>query len=862
MKKLLKLLVTLCMLITCFTANVFAAGEELIVTYNANVGPGVVYTGNVPTDSNKYDANATVTVLGNTGNLQRDDFNFAGWNTKYEGTGISYVEGSTFSITDHTTLYAVWEEKPYITIKISNKNESNGIVKVKFNSGDFIEYKEEDKDGSGNVKVTIPDDATTVTFSVVPGNNFGLRNSNLFVNNTEQKESIVDFENKLLSESGLTIDIGQNIVLVTDFGLPHPKWITVSWGGGNVQIENGQVFAQAIHIGENTYAKDVEEADEENNLFPISELIQTDDDGEEIMRTKGATLGETDLFVWDGCKEDVSIDFRFIPDYGYQVTNVVLNENLEESLLDSFDPTNEVSSFSFDFSKENNVHFIVIFTSKNDIINVEDTDLVENASISNGENATNSGNLQLDISDVDSESISDELAEAVGDNEAEYIQMDLSQVVDKAVNNETWNESITEFEDPINVTLNVPGLDPEGEYYIVREHTSTDSEGNPETICERIEVEYNPDDSSISFGTNKFSTYALVKDVLQNNEFRVEYDDRFNEEEGTHGASVVIGTDVILNCEKRSFNEKEEIVFKLNPPEDRFDDIPFVEIEVFDGDEETGNTLWATYLDVEDPHRLVINDNKFSFTPGKENPFIVRVIWSEYDWFGPEDGQYMIETNIFNNGTIVPSIDSVRSISHGYNQRKDCYTVGEDLILTLVPGENVFGDEEELEFVAIGADLFTKDGGEDEDEFTRPLSDLWNEKDQCYQIIIEDPEEFSQWYIEAHFTGETYRIIEGKNSVINIAKGNDATFVSNADISKFVKILIDGHEVDSNNYKKEEGSTKVILKAAYLKSLDVGKYVLEIVSIDGSASTLFTITNDIEPEPTPKPYIAPKTGVE
>lgn len=826
MKKLLKLLVTLCMLFSCFTVNVLADGD-LTVIYDANGG-----TGTVPVDSNTYSIGDEVTVLANE-DLTNSGYVFDGWNTMSDGRGDHYQAGHKFSIARNTTLYAIWAE-PKVRIQIvPSKDSATGTVEYKFDTdANFTTY-------SGDAPISIPSGATKITFKAVPDESFVLLDCTILYKGEDIDEE-KGYKDAVKGDGyEYTLPNDSDTVFKAEFAEEELHWHTISWGGGNVRQEHGQVIPDVIHVGDTSYGA------------PFDDLKTNT-----ALKDLHATYSDGDLFVLDGITEDVSIDFHFIPDYGYQVTDV---RATEDSLLDSFTTGDEISTFTFAYEPETNVHFEVEFTDKEDIIDLEGSELVNNANISNGENAINSGNLKLEINDVDSEDASQGLKDEVDSEDAQYIQMELSQVVDKAVSEDTWDEEITEFDNPIEVSIEVNDLDPMSDYYIVREHT----DGDGQKSYDQIDV--NRDGNNISFETNKFSTYALVRESLGDGEFKVEYDER-RDDEGNLGASVEINDVKVASLETKTFTASEPIEFTLNSPDDRASDIPFVEIEVFDGDEETGNTLWATYLDVEDPHRLVINDNKFSFTPGKENPFIVRVIWSEYDWFGPEDGQYMIETNIFNNGTIVPSIDSVRSISHGYNQRKDCYTVGEDLILTLVPGENVFGDEEELEFVAIGADLFTKDGGEDEDEFTRPLSDLWNEKDQCYQIIIEDPEEFSQWYIEAHFTGETYRIIEGKNSVINIAKGNDATFVSNADISKFVKILIDGHEVDSNNYKKEEGSTKVILKAAYLKSLDVGKYVLEIVSIDGSASTLFTITNDIEPEPTPKPkpkpYIAPKTGVE
>ncbi len=73
------------------------------VTYDANGG-----TGTVPTDATNYASGASVAVPDNTGNLTKSGYYFAGWNTKADGSGDTYVLGQTFSITSCTTLYAKW----------------------------------------------------------------------------------------------------------------------------------------------------------------------------------------------------------------------------------------------------------------------------------------------------------------------------------------------------------------------------------------------------------------------------------------------------------------------------------------------------------------------------------------------------------------------------------------------------------------------------------------------------------------------------------------------------------------------------------------------------------------------------------
>src|SRR5208283_2849861 len=59
------------------------------VTYNGNGASG----GSVPVDNNSYLQGQTVTVQGNNGGLVNTGSYFIGWNTKPDGTGVSYLTG-------------------------------------------------------------------------------------------------------------------------------------------------------------------------------------------------------------------------------------------------------------------------------------------------------------------------------------------------------------------------------------------------------------------------------------------------------------------------------------------------------------------------------------------------------------------------------------------------------------------------------------------------------------------------------------------------------------------------------------------------------------------------------------------------
>ena len=84
-------------------------------------------------------------------------------------------------------------------------------------------------------------------------------------------------------------------------------------------------------------------------------------------------------------------------------------------------------------------------------------------------------------------------------------------------------------------------------------------------------------------------------------------------------------------------------------------------------------------------------------------------------------------------------------------------------------------------------------------------------------------------------------ITRGQNEKWTQGSANELIFTSNAPLSEFISVTIDGQVVDEKNYVKEEGSTIIKLKADYLSTLSAGNHTISINSTSGSATTAFTI---------------------
>jgi uncharacterized repeat protein (TIGR02543 family) len=96
-------------LIFIFVALPVANAANYTVTYNANASQhqaGVV-TGSVPNPGAL--PQGTINLATNSGNLARQGFTFAGWNTLATGLGTNYLPGASYNLTGNITLYAKWD---------------------------------------------------------------------------------------------------------------------------------------------------------------------------------------------------------------------------------------------------------------------------------------------------------------------------------------------------------------------------------------------------------------------------------------------------------------------------------------------------------------------------------------------------------------------------------------------------------------------------------------------------------------------------------------------------------------------------------------------------------------------------------
>ena len=185
------------------------------------------------------------------------------------------------------------------------------------------------------------------------------------------------------------------------------------------------------------------------------------------------------------------VTVRLTPDYGYQLKGVSLNGGV------TLAPQDEVSTFTFKMP-DTNVHFKGIFTQTSDEINTSATK-VSSASFENGANAAPSGNLRLTVADSN-EDTTNALAQVANAVSAEAVNLTLDQIVSKG-NGNSWETPVTQFSQPVKMKLKVADYDTAAGYEVVREH-----DGNLTNLPTSVS-----EDGTLTFETNQFSTYFIVK---------------------------------------------------------------------------------------------------------------------------------------------------------------------------------------------------------------------------------------------------------------------------------------------------------------------------------------------------------------
>ena len=166
------------------------------------------------------------------------------------------------------------------------------------------------------------------------------------------------------------------------------------------------------------------------------------------------------------------------------------------------------------------------------------------------------------------------------------------------------------------------------------------------------------------------------------------------------------------------------------------------------------------------------------------------------------------------------------------------------------------GERAVFEVAATGTDLkyqwkinrndgngFVNISGADSASYTSGITDTDCNGFQYYCVISNAAGTVTTDTVTLTVTVE-YEILDGAGSSWTENTDGSLAIRGSGAISKFLRVLVDGKEIASDNYTVTEGSTIITLKAEYLKTLPEGSHSFEIVWTDGTASTNFTVAKN------------------
>jgi len=231
--------------------------QGFTIAYNGNGN----LSGIIPIDTGKYENGATATVKGNTGNLVKTDFTFAGWNTAADGSGTAYAAGSTFNMgTGNVTLFARWTQNPTFTVTYdgntstagtvpsdAGKYETGSPVTVKGNTGNLV------KTGFTFAGWNTVADGSGTAYAAGSTYTMGTANITLFARWTQNSTFTVTYNGNASTtgtiptdegkyETGSSVTVKTNTGNLIKTGFTFAGWNTAADGSGTAYAV-GSTFA-------------------------------------------------------------------------------------------------------------------------------------------------------------------------------------------------------------------------------------------------------------------------------------------------------------------------------------------------------------------------------------------------------------------------------------------------------------------------------------------------------------------------------------------------------------------------------------------------------------------------------------------
>ena len=451
--------------------------------------------------------------------MQDGVFQYAAGSMKIEGAGLQgdaaqadVPAGTEITITltpgKDCVLRSFMVNGQSIAVASMNTNGTSYIYKTKVENAD-LKFEPSFDTSGGNAPGPNPGTGNNICFRL-EGDGISANNYTTWKNNKiEIYIGIGDTYQTLdqwLGENKISVDSVNGAEYRVDESVDTVKVYVLNSGSGKYMIQGAgtsedtamiwtekrtysiQVDKERITI---TWGYDSKTYGEDAYLeHGTARIIQINDAAPKTNDPYGNNAGDNrggNLVVQPGDK--VTVELK--PDYGYQLKRVSLNGM-------SLAAAKDVSTFTFTMPNTQ-IHFKGIFEKAEDTVDTSTAKQVTSASISNGANAAGSGNLQLTVADSTGYDMTVAQQKVNGAVSAQAVELDLNQIVAKG-DGTNWETKITEFTNPITLSLGINNYDANYDYVVVRDHNGTTTALPTKVI-----------DGKVTFETNQFSTYVIVK---------------------------------------------------------------------------------------------------------------------------------------------------------------------------------------------------------------------------------------------------------------------------------------------------------------------------------------------------------------
>ena len=448
--------------------------------------------------------------------VQDGVFQYSAGSMKIEGAGLqgnaTYADvpaGTEITITltpgKDCVLRSFMVNAQSIAVASMNTNGTSYIYKTKVENAE-LKFEPSFETSGGNAPGPNPGTGNNICFrlegdGISPSNYVTWKNNNIeiYIEIENAYKTLEEWigENKI-SVNGAEYRVDESVDTVKVYVLNSGSEKYMIQGAGtsedNAMIWTGkgnysiQVDKERITI---TWGYDSKTYGEDAYLeHGTARIIQINDAAPKTNDPYGNNAGDNrggNLVVQPGDK--VTVELK--PDYGYQLKRVSLNGM-------SLAAAKDVSTFTFTMPNTQ-IHFKGIFEKAEDTVDTSAAKEVTSASISNGANAAGSGNLQLTVADSTGYDMTAAQQKVAGAVSAQAVELDLNQIVAKG-DGTNWETKITEFTNPITLSLGINNYDANYDYVVVRDHNGTTTALPTKVI-----------DGKVTFETNQFSTYVIVK---------------------------------------------------------------------------------------------------------------------------------------------------------------------------------------------------------------------------------------------------------------------------------------------------------------------------------------------------------------